>query len=125
MKRHVLLCQRMDKRKMLAVQSLPANVPSRSAVQCIAAQRVPEIAHMNTNLMGSSSLKLQRHRTHIVMCTCDIKMRNSLLAFWCYRPFNYTVRMSADRGIDCSLHLRHPPMNHCCIPAFHESIFLR
>lgn len=123
MKRHVLLCQRMDKRKMLAVQSLPANFLSRTAVQCIAAQRVPEITHMNTNLMGSSSLKLQCHRGHVVICTCDVKMSNSLLAVWRYRPFNNTVRMSANRSIDCSLHLCHPPVNHCCIPAFHKAVF--
>ncbi len=73
MERHVLLRQRMDKRKMLAVQGLPANFLSRSAIQCIAAQRVSEVAHMNTNLVGPSSLKPQCHRGDIVSCACDIK----------------------------------------------------
>lgn len=75
------------------------------------------------DLMGSSSLKLQCHRGHVVICTCDVKMSNSLLAVWRYRPFNNTVRMSANRSIDCSLHLCHPPVNHCCIPAFHKAVF--
>ena len=93
----------MLKGHFIGVECLTVNPAHIRVIQIIADERITNIFHMNTNLMGTAGFQMKRKQAVPIFTFLDLVMRNGRLTiFKINGSFNNGAGFSAKRRSDCS-----------------------
>lgn len=79
LKRQLFHCEGMKKRQRLTVERLPIDEAAGSSVQRITAQRISDMTHVNSDLMGSPGFQTDGDIRHTAEAPVHPKMRHRFL----------------------------------------------